>query len=92
MIKRIKPGPLPRPATREIADLAERYFRIGWGADYVSERLGIDLAWCRTRAKRLGPLGPIDWCGECTYDTRMRATPPDGRLTPCPHCTAPETP
>ena len=49
-----KSGPLKyeKPGTDEIAKLATRYIIDGHDAREVSERFGIDLAWCRSIARK----------------------------------------
>lgn len=85
--KKLKQVDAP-PADEQIAWLAKHYLRDGWEPDKVAERLGISRAWCRKNARRLATLGPVGWCGECTYDGRMRKAGPNQEPTPCPECHA----
>lgn len=81
-----RPQAEPDPVDEQIATLAKHYLRDGWSADRVAERLGISRKWCRKTARRLAPLGPVGWCGKCTYDGRMRKAGPNQEPTPCPDC------
>jgi hypothetical protein len=76
------------PADERISDLAKHYLRDGWDADQVADRLGISRQWCRKHARRLAPLGPVGWCGKCTYDGRMRKDSATSEPKPCPDCRA----
>lgn len=74
------------PADEQVATLAKCYLRDGWDSDKVADLLGISRKWCRSTARRLAPLGPVGWCGHCTYDGRMRKDGPNKEPIPCPDC------
>lgn len=81
-----RPQVEPDPVDEQIATLAKHYLRDGWNPDGVAERLGISRKWCRKQSRRLAPLGPVGWCGECTYAGRMRRAGPNDEPIPCPEC------
>jgi hypothetical protein len=84
-----RPRDNPNPADEQVAWLAKHYLRDGWDADQVADRLGISRQWCRKTGKRLAPLGPVGWCGKCTYDGRMRKESATSEPKPCPDCNPP---
>lgn len=86
------PVTLPEPATPEVADLAKHYLRAGWPPGDVSDRLGVNRAWCDRQARRLAPMGPVGWCGLCTFDGRMRKPGSGEVAVPCPDCHPGERP
>lgn len=70
----------------DIATLAARYIRDGHEPASVAERFGISRKWCEQTARRLKDLGPVGWCGKCTYDGRMRKPTALADPIPCPDC------
>jgi hypothetical protein len=76
-----KPADAPEPVDEQVSTLAKHYLREGWEPDRVADRLGVSRKWCRKQSRRLAPLGPVGWCGKCTYASR---TLPGGN--PCPDC------
>lgn len=76
----------PDPADESVAVMAKHYLRDGHDPATVADRLGISRKWCAKQARRLAPMGPVGWCGECTYTTRVRK--PDAHLPAekCPKC------
>lgn len=76
----------PEPVDEDVATLAARYLRDGYRPARVAELLAVDRGWCERLGRRLADLGPVGWCGRCTFDSRMRRATANGPLEPCPDC------